>query len=179
MTSFGVIIDNQGTDESTPGTNAGSALGAAGANAGYIDHALKSGNYSAKNQLGMTLLGAALGSALDQPGQSKFHFRYAVKRLDGEISYYDVVQSDTFRHPVGVCVSVPAIQKIPQSVCQDSLDIFRQRYVTGFTAELTDAPKELLQSKPTDQMVECSVTNLPKFKTSLKKCISIGGSSNE
>ena len=55
--SFGIIIDNQGVNESTGGTTGGANLGGAIANAAYIDNALKGGNYSAKSQLAVGIVG--------------------------------------------------------------------------------------------------------------------------
>ena len=100
--SFGVIIDNQAVNESTPGTTGGAALGGAIGNAAYVDNALKTGNYSAKTQLASGVLGAVLGSTLDSKANAQFHFRYAVKLGTGDIQYFDQVKGDAFRHPVGV-----------------------------------------------------------------------------
>ena len=60
--AFGVIIDNQGVNESTSGTSGGANLGGAIATAAYIDNAIKGGNYSAKSQLASWILGATTNS---------------------------------------------------------------------------------------------------------------------
>ena len=49
--AFGVIIDNQGVDESSGGTVGGANLGGAIANAAYVDKAIRGGNYSAKREI--------------------------------------------------------------------------------------------------------------------------------
>lgn len=76
---YGLIVDIQGADQSTPGTNAGAALGGAVASAAYIDNALQGGNYSAGGHLAIGLLGAALGSSMDRAPTTQFQFRYTVK----------------------------------------------------------------------------------------------------
>ena len=95
--SFGLIIDNQGVNESTSGTSGGAALGGAIANATYVDKALRGGNYSAVNQLAVGVLGAMLGSTLDSRAKTQFHYRYAVKFSTGNIQYFDEVSSEAFR----------------------------------------------------------------------------------
>lgn len=93
-------------------------LGSAIGNAAYIDRALQSGNnYSALTQLGAGLLGALLGSQLDRPAATQFHFRYALRRRDGEIVYSDVVQQNSFRHPVGMCLQIADLQPVSQRLC--------------------------------------------------------------
>lgn len=52
---FGMIIDVQGADQSTPGTNAGAALGGAIGSAAFIDRSLRGGNYSAGGHLALGL----------------------------------------------------------------------------------------------------------------------------
>lgn len=127
--SYGLIIDNQAADESTPGTNVGAGLGSAVANAAYIDHAIGSGNYSAKTQLAAGILGAAIGSTMDSKPASQYHFRYTVKMGDGDIQYFDEYKSTPFRHSVGVCVSVPNIALIGQQVCNQTADSIRAKYL--------------------------------------------------
>lgn len=135
LNAFGIVIDNQGVNESTLATNGGARLGSAVANAAYIDTAIRGGDYSAKSQLGAILLGGILGSSLDSKGTSQFHQRYAVRMGDGNIQYFDQVKSDPFRHPVGVCVTLPAVELAPdQQLCTQTADHLRARFV-GYTAQ--------------------------------------------
>lgn len=127
--SFGVIIDNQGVNESTAGTTGGAQLGGAVANATYVDNAIQHGSYSAKGQLAVGILGAILGSSLDSQAQTWYHYRYAVRLGNGNIQYYDQVQSDAFRHPVGVCVSLPNIALIDQQLCTQTAAMLRVMYL--------------------------------------------------
>ena len=59
---YGIVIDNQGVNESSAGTNGGALLGSALGNAAYIDRSFRPGNnYSAVTQLGVGIFGAILG----------------------------------------------------------------------------------------------------------------------
>lgn len=181
--TYGVIVDTQGVDESTPGTTGGAALGAAFAEASYIDRALQPGNsYSAKTQLGVTLLGALAGSALDSRPVPRFHLRYAVKLADGEIRMVDAMQADAFRLPTGMCVSLPDLAQIGQSACTHSADDLRRLYVG--TQDAAPAAS-LLTPLPTESRVapaslplgrvSCRLGSLPPVQTTPEKCSSIGG----
>lgn len=126
---FGVITDVQGADQSTQRTSGGAILGGAVANAAYIDNALRGGNYSATNQLAIGILGAALGSSMDSKATSQFQFRYTVKLGDGDIKYFDEIKSTSFRHSVGVCVTVPSLTLMSQHVCTQTSDSVRKRFL--------------------------------------------------
>ena len=127
--SFGTVVDSQAINESSSGSNAGSSLGRAFGNASYVDKALKSGNYSARDQLGANLFGALVGSAFNSDPVARFHFRYAVKLSGGDIKYIDQIKSQAFRHPVGICVSVPALDLIEQQLCTQTLQTIRNTYL--------------------------------------------------
>lgn len=127
--SFGIITDVQGADQSTPGTNAGAALGGAVASAAYLDRGLGGHNYSAGGALAIGLLGAVIGSSLDTEASSKFQFRYTVKLGDGEIQYFDEIKSTSFRHSVGVCILVPSLNLISQKVCNQTIESVREKYI--------------------------------------------------
>lgn len=125
---FGIVLDSQGVDESSKSTNAGTALGAAVGSAAYIDHAFRGGNnYSAGGQLALGLLGAAIGSTLDKPSVSQFHFRYTIKLGDGDVKYFDEVKSTQFRHSVGVCLTVPELSLISIHTCNQTAESVRNR----------------------------------------------------
>ena len=127
--SFGIITDVQGTDHSTPGTNAGASLGGAVASAAYLDRSLRGNNYSAGGALAIGLLGAAIGSTMDSGPSSKFQFRYTVKLGDGDIQYFDEIKSTSFRHSVGVCILVPSLTLISQKVCNQTIESVRGKYI--------------------------------------------------
>lgn len=126
---YGTVMDTQGQDQSTAGTNGGAALGGAVANAGYVDHAIRGGNYSAVNQLAIGLLGAAVASSMDARPNAQFQFRYTIQQGDGEVKYFDELKSTPFRHSVGVCVSLPELTLISQQVCKQTEAIVRARYL--------------------------------------------------
>ena len=90
-----------------------------------LPNAFRGGNYSAVNQLAIGLLGAAVGSSLDAPATSRFQFRYAVKLGDGDIKYFDETKSTAFRHSIGVCVLVPAMELVSTRICNQTADSIR------------------------------------------------------
>lgn len=188
--AFGVIIDNQGVNESTNGTTGGANLGGAVANAAYIDNAIKGGNYSAKNQLAVGILGSILGSSLDSKSNAQYHYRYAVKLGNGEIKYIDEVKGDPFRHPVGICVSVPNIALIEQQICTQTAQSLRVVYINvpiSQLSELEPANDQITQTVPVAQVtspivdtklvqVNCKLGTLAPVRTSAEKCQLIKGS---
>lgn len=126
---YGIILDAQGVDQSTPGTNAGAVLGGTLGGAAYIDRAIRGGSYSAVNQVLIGVAGAALGSTLDAPARAQFQFRYAVKLGDGEIKYLDEFKSTAFRHSIGVCVLVDGLQLVSQKICHQTTQTLRAAYL--------------------------------------------------
>lgn len=193
--SYGVILDNQGVDRSTPGSQSGAALGQAIGSASYIDNAFRPlGSYSAKTHLAAMLLGGLLGSSLDRPAQNSFQFRYAIRHSDGNIAYYDITSIDPFRHPAGICVLLPAVSPAPeQSLCSLSVESIRSRYFLDSTASANTKPhpqtlekiaSESIQRSGESQVkvisnnndiVLCKVGLTAPVTTSLEKCISING----
>lgn len=186
--TFGIIIDNQGVNESTSGTNLGANLGGSVANAAYIDNAFKNRNYSAKNQLAVGILGAMLGSALDSRPIAQYHYRYAVKQNNGNIRYFDEVNSDPFRHPVGVCVSVPNITLVNQQLCAQSAASLRSMYLDApvLKTSVLQASESAASSPTATQpitidtsaplsLVNCKLGTLAPVRTSAEKCELIKG----
>lgn len=181
--TYGEIVDAQGIDLSTPGTNSGAALGAAIGNAAYIDRALKpDNNYSAKTQLAAILLGAVVGSALDTPAQAQYKFRYALRMQSGDIEYRDVLQSDPFRHAPGVCLDLNSVQKVPQSLCAAGPDSLRARYLKDVTLRQTPPPALPATAEATsseasksDSIIQCKPKNLAAISTTREKCLIING----
>lgn len=124
-TQYGTVLDVQGADQSTAATNGGAIAGGAIANAAYVDRALRGGNYSLINQLAIGVAGAAIGSNLDKQAVSKFQFRYTVRQGDGEIQYFDEVKSTSFRHSVGVCLTLPTLELVSQKICNQTPEMLR------------------------------------------------------
>jgi outer membrane lipoprotein SlyB len=188
--AFGIIIDNQGVNESTLGTNVGANLGGAVANAAYVDNALRGGNYSAVNQLAVGILGAMVGSTLDSRPNAQYHFRYAVKLGNGDIKYFDETKRDPFRHPVGVCVSVPYIALIEQQLCMQTAAFLRTTYLQMPTTQAIDVvptanpisvENPVMQGVVPDaasapNQVNCKLGTLAPVRTSAEKCALINGS---
>jgi outer membrane lipoprotein SlyB len=181
--SYGVVVDNQGVDESTPGTTAGAVLGGSIAQAAYIDRSFKPGRtYSATNQLAIGILGAIVGASFDKPPVHQYHFRYAIKLDGGEIRFVDSVQGAAFRFPAGLCVSLPELGQLPQSVCQQTSADLRRIYFAPEAQPAASSPlSPAVQVQPADADVEredrvaCKLGNLPAVPSSTRKCNSIGG----
>ena len=182
---FGLIIDNQGIDESTQATNSGAIIGGALAQSTYIDRAFRGGSYSATTQLGLGLLGAIIGSGLDKGAVRQFHYRYALKLKNGDLVYRDSVQSTAFRHPSGMCLEMAQLAPAPQALCSQSTETLRREYLAA-AAPPPQATAQSLPSVPvavgasfsqpvTESVITCKVANLPPFTASLEKCNSIGG----
>jgi outer membrane lipoprotein SlyB len=182
--TFGVVADNQGIDESTPGTTGGAALGGAVAQAAYIDRAFKPGNnYFAKNQLAVGILGAIIGSSLDKAPVQQFHFRYAIKVESGDFQTIDAVQASPFRHPVGLCVSLPELIQQPQGLCTNTGADLRRLYASlaAVQSQAINAPQGTnaggTSTMPSPAPVMCKLGNLAPVPTTEAKCKAIGGES--
>lgn len=187
--SFGTILDNQGADRSTSGTNSGAVLGEAIANASYIDKALGSGNYSAKNHLGVMLLGGLLGAALDSKPKSQYQFRYAIRLGTGNVIYQDTFSSEPFRHPVGVCVFLPSVSIAPeQHLCTQTVDSLRGAHIqnaqstptssypsAAVTSTARSISSDLGSNSELTDFVYCKFSTLAPVKTSPEKCKIING----
>lgn len=188
--SFGTIVDNQGVDRSTPGTNSGAVLGEAIASASYIDKAFGNGSYSSKNHLGMMLLGGLLGSALDSKPQSQYQFRYAIRLGTGNIIYQDTFSSEPFRHPVGVCIFLPTVSIAPeQHLCTQTVDSLRGAHIVSnlkssersssqgvvpFVPEKSIPPGSRIGDS-SEEFINCKVGTLAPVKTSPEKCRIVNG----
>lgn len=185
--AFGLIIDNQGVDRSTPGTHAGALLGGAVADATYIDRALGGGNYSAKTHLGVMILGGLIGSTLDRPAESQYQFRYAIKLHDGNVIYQDNYSAEPFRHPSGVCVLLPEVKIAPnQNLCTLTPDLLRATYLNRATPRASQAimatplpaipiAEASASGRTLPSTVNCKLNNLPPVQTTPEKCNSING----
>jgi hypothetical protein len=103
VTVRGVILSAQHVDESRPGTRTGAAFGAAIGQAAYID-STSWRTYRASSQLAAGLLGAMLGSALDQRPTKQYLKVYFVKTPTGETKRIDERAKDAILLPVGACI---------------------------------------------------------------------------
>lgn len=100
----GIIINAQVANESHINNGAGASLGAAYAQANYIDNT-RWQNYSASKQLGAGLVGALIGAALlDKPTTPSFQTTYFVKLLSGDIKQVEVTSNTATHLPEGACV---------------------------------------------------------------------------
>lgn len=187
--SAGVIIDAQGLDKSDPGSNAGSNLGAAVGNAAYIDRAISNQNYSAKSQLGAILLGGLIGSALNRPQTSQYQFRYSIRLLNGSIHTQDLISSEPFRKPLGICVKLPNLEPaVDQNLCSQSVESVKSLIASQLPLELTVqgtnnptfiGSADVKHQPPIDavspHLINCKPHNLASIRTTSLKCIAING----
>jgi hypothetical protein len=142
--SVGVIIDVQGLDRSDPGTTGGKQLGAALGSAAYIDKAFSGkSDYSAMNHLGVSILGAIIGSTLDRAPSAKYQYRYSVKTLNNNIEYIDEYTKEPFCKSLGACVLIPSLTSVSQDLCSENADLFRKRYSLMDQNPTTPAPTVL------------------------------------
>lgn len=102
-TTRGVIMSAQIVDRSRPGTTGGAAVGATLAQAIYIDSASWQ-SYRATNQLAAGILGALVGSSVDQRPAVMFQKVYFIRTVSGEVRRVDEQSSDPVTYPVGACL---------------------------------------------------------------------------
>jgi hypothetical protein len=127
---YGIILDVQGINESTAGTNSGTTIGQAYGSAMYVDRAFQgSPTYSATNHVSAALLGAILGSSLDRPPEARFHFMYTIKDMVGNVIQQEQVSSQPFHQPTGICLSLPSLSPVSKGFCDDAIDTFRKNYL--------------------------------------------------
>lgn len=129
--AVGTIQSAQAADRSTAATHGGAALGSAVGQAAYIDHAFKGrgSSYSALTQVGAALVGAAVGSALDSPGQRKFLLSYGVRTADGEVREVRVESAEEITRPVGQCVFLADLAPASPSLCVTDKTQFLQQLI--------------------------------------------------
>ncbi|WP_137106039.1 hypothetical protein [Azospirillum argentinense] len=187
---YGVIIDAQSLDESTPGTTGGAALGQAYGSALYVDNAFKGSrpSYSATDHVGAALLGALIGSAMDAPPVRQFRFRYTVRDLSGSVRQIDRVEGQPFRQPTGICIAIPSLALEAQSICDVDIVSFRARYLppangksSNGAVAIPDAKSEKRKTNkialpsPQSSIVRCKVGPSGIVLVSIEECINAEG----
>lgn len=165
MQSIGTLISHQVVDTSKPGTTVGSQLGSAFAQAAYIDQA-RLGNYSAVTQVGAGLVGALIGSSLDQSAQKGFLINYGIKLIDGSVKAILTRSADGIAAPIGQCVFVDDATEAPPYLCADNLVSFLQR------ARTLNANNG---SKGRGAHVVCQVSGVAAIQLSREDCSKLGG----
>ena len=130
-----------------------------------------------------------LGSTLDRKPNAQYHYRYAVKLGSGNIKFFDETKSDPFRHPIGVCISVPNIALVEQQLCTQTAATLRTTYLDVPTTQVVVAPAaastplnkaEEPEATPdlgaSPSHVNCKLGTLAPVRTSAEKCELIKGS---
>lgn len=128
INEIGVITDRQIQNISTAGSNAGAEIGGAVGATAYISNS-NPYNYSLKNDIGSTILGAFVGAALmNQPAVNKYLIRYTIKLTDGNFRQYEEVLPSALGQGIGLCISLPGVISIDTSICTMTLAEFRVKY---------------------------------------------------
>lgn len=128
--NLGIVTDRQSANLSTPGSAAGSVAGAAAGSAIYNVNSVSSNNpknwsYSPWADLGSAILGAVVGSAADRQAVQRYHFRYAVKLLNGETITVDEEYQSPVGHAIGTCVYIKSLAKVSDSLCTMTVETLR------------------------------------------------------
>ncbi len=179
---YGSIIDVQGVNESTPGTNAGASMGEAYGQAMYLDHAFKgpTPNYSATNQVTAGILGALIGSTMDAPAQARVHFRYTIRTVQGNTTQIDQIGPQMFHLPVGSCVSIATLTLTNQLACDADLGSFRARYLTSANrnagkgrepdGDMTRGIKDRYKRVSDGAVIRCKIGSMAVVRLSAQQC---------
>ena len=113
---------------------------------------------------------------------------YPIKLNSGNIKYVDEVTNDPFRHPIGICVSVPSIALIGQQLCTQTAAILRSIYLDAPPIKISvlQVPEPLAQStnatlpiaadmSTLQPLINCKLGTLAPVRTSAEKCELIKG----
>ena len=120
--SYGVISDVHTIDRSSPGSNTGTAVGSALAEAAYIDRAFDRGSYSVWSSIGWALVGGAVGSAANTAPVERYQHYYTILLADGELTKRDSMGSPGDRLAPGTCVLVENLRPVSQATCEQDPD---------------------------------------------------------
>ena len=171
--SIGIIQSAQLVDRSTQGTNSGAVLGSVIGQAAYIDRSFTGSNnsYSATTHLGVGILGAMLGSTLDNKAQRRFIINYGVKTLDGQVREQRVSSPDEFTKPVGQCVRFPEIITSEISLCTDDKNSF-----LGRISAIAKAPNDAIVSRENSGLnVKCNLPGIGMMSLEKNACLQMDG----
>jgi uncharacterized membrane protein len=127
----GLVTDRQSQDTSTPGSSAGSQLGAAIGSAAYVDKAFSGSpanwNYSASGHLGAQVAGAVVGGLLgNRQAQQTYRIQYTVRHRDGRVVYVENVSGSPLGHSIGVCIRTTDFSLVEHSMCNGTIETFRK-----------------------------------------------------
>jgi len=157
--TVGMIQSSQVVNRSTASTHGGALIGSTVGQAAYIDQAFKGSgsNYSAISHLGVALLGGAIGSMLDTPGQTKFLMSYGIRTADGQVREVRVESIDEIALPAGRCVYLQNLSEADASLCiADKTQFLRQLSEAGKPSNERLASK----SSASPVTVACRVPNV-------------------
>lgn len=170
---IGTVQSAQLVNRSSAGTNSGAVLGSVVAQSMYIDNRLRDrgSNYSATAQVGMGILGAALGSSLDRGPVRRFIINYGIQTLDGEVAQVLVESGDEFVAPTGRCVYLPSVEPAPSSLCNNDKLAFLSRLSVLGQAD----PNAIVSEQPTGINVNCRVPAVGLMSLDRSMCTQLNG----
>lgn len=125
---IGIVTDRQVRTINTPGSNAGAEIGGAVGTAAYINKATPS-NYSMKNDLGSTAVGALVGALLmNKSPTTQYVTTHTIKFRNGEVKTFEDIANKPLGEGIGTCVRSPGITAIDSSFCLMTLADFKVKY---------------------------------------------------
>lgn len=182
--TYGTILDAQNLNESTAGSSAGTELGSRYMSAAYVDNAFKGSprnwNYSATQHLSAEIIGAAIGSLANQPGQKRYRSRYTIKNGNGGVEYIEEIRSDAFRHSVALCVAIGPIRPIELDTCNQTQEQFLAKHAWLAKPEIVTLPIITPLASPTSSggssdMVLCKFGMASPIRIDASVCEAAGG----
>lgn len=125
---IGIVTDRQVRTINTPGSNAGAEIGGAVGTAAYINKATPT-NYSMRNDLGSTAVGALVGALLmNKNPTTQYVTTHTIKLRNGEVKTIEHVANKPTGEGIGTCVRVSVIDAIDQSLCTMTLAEFKNKF---------------------------------------------------
>lgn len=124
---YGMVADVQTINRSTGGSTAGSTVGASVAQIAYVDRSFDNMTYSPWSQIGFGILGAIAGSVANTAPVERYQHIYTVRRGNGELFKSEQMGGAADRMAPGTCVTLPALNQVPQQICEETPSSFEAR----------------------------------------------------
>ena len=125
---IGIVTDRQVRTINTPGSNAGAEIGGAVGTAAYINKVTPS-NYSMKNDLSSTAVGALVGALLmNKNATTQYVTTHTIKLRNGDVKTFEDMANKPTGEGIGTCVRIPVVVAIDQSFCTMTMTEFRNKF---------------------------------------------------
>jgi hypothetical protein len=152
---FARILNVQIVDQSSPGTNAGSAVGSAIGQAQYLDHH-NWHNYSATGQLAAGILGALIGAMVDARPQISYRQIYTVRDADGNVRTVERSSDSPVYTAVGLCIDTWNFEPMRDDQCDAYPREVLQALAGTASRPAVESPNAAAAVAPTPQTVAAS-----------------------